>query len=141
MTEKEPQIPQPSLYDATLARVDERTKTIQNELSQFRDDLRNSITSVIGTIKDVEVRQKKETDDLSSDIKEAKTRISTVETSLYAELDKNYVKKVEFEPIKKLSYYLIGFVLTAILSAGLTLIVKSGVSVSSSPAAVSTTQH
>lgn len=42
------------------------------------------------------------------------------------ENEKKYVSKTEFEPIKKLAYGLVGLILTGVVGALITLVIKGG---------------
>src|SRR6266705_947835 len=69
-----------------LARVDERTKAIQTDIAKFRDDLKNSFYSLSDKIRDTETRAVAKYDD----------------------------NKNEFDPIKKIVYGFVGFLLLSI---------------------------
>ncbi len=86
-----------------LARVDERTKAIQTDIAKFRDDLKNSFYSLSDKIRDTETRAVAKYDDNKKDIEEIKRM-----------LDKDYTKKNEFDPIKKIVYGFVGFLLLSI---------------------------
>lgn len=88
MTEEE-------LSSQTLARVDERTKSIQYDIIQLREQLKD---------------------------------IDNINSKQHAEMlvavDKNYTKKAEFDPIKKLVYGFVGFLLLSIGGMFIALITK-----------------
>ena len=75
----------------TLARVDERTKTIQNEMIQMRADFKSAIQLFDVSLKESEARQ------VARVVELEKSLLSVIDS-----LDKNYVKKEAFAPIQKL---------------------------------------
>jgi len=97
------------LNQETLARVDERTKSIQNELSQLRGDLKSSAEDITEKIRETERR--------------TVIRIENLEhgaSEIFTILDREYVKKAEFGPIKIVVYGFVGLLLTAIITAMIT---------------------
>jgi ribosome recycling factor len=94
-----------------FARIDERTKAIQEELRNFRLDVKNSIANLLERIKEVEVR-----DNIRQD---AQTKLHD---DLSEHLDKNYVKKETFSPIQHLVYGFVGLIITSVLAALISLV-------------------
>ena len=97
------------LNQETLARVDERTKSIQSELSNLRGDLKSSAEDIADKIRETERRTVIRIEKLEHD-----------DTEIFTILDREYVKKAEFGPIKVVVYGFVGLLLTAIITAMIT---------------------
>ena len=98
----------------TLARVDERTKSIQNDISQLRDDLKGSMIGLSDKIKDVEMR-------FNVKLVEAHAEI----TNIYTTLDREYTKKADSGPVHKLVYGFVGLLVTGVIVALLSTVIKT----------------
>jgi hypothetical protein len=83
-----------------LFRLDERTKNIQDALTKNGEELKNSFIALSDKIRDTERRQ----DQKSDDNKKAVAEIIEM-------LEANYTKKTEFDPIRKIVYGFVGFLL------------------------------
>lgn len=81
-------------YDL-LARLDERTKAIQSEISHLRTEVKEKVERIESSI----TTMKREVDDV----------LETVE--------KDYVRKETFVPIQKIVYGVVGLILTAVFAA------------------------
>jgi hypothetical protein len=99
-----------------LARVDERTKSIQTDISKFRDDLKNSFISLSDRIKETETRHDIKYDENKKNIDELKELVDT-----------HYIKKDEFEPVKKIVYGFVAFLLLSIGGMFIALLAKPSV--------------
>lgn len=96
-----------------LARVDERTRSIQDDIINFRNELKNSFQSLSERIKDTEIRQSIRHEENRKEI-----------DSLNELIDKDYIKKTEFEPIKKIVYGFVGFLLLSLGGMFIALLTK-----------------
>lgn len=100
------------IAEATVARIDERTKSIQTELIQIRLDLKETIESVVDRIRDADKRH-------SDKYKSLEERQDVI----VSKLEEEYVTKSEFSLIQKVVYGFIGLVLVAVVSAWLAAVV------------------
>lgn len=96
-----------------LARLDERTLSILNDLTKLRLDLRDTVDTISDRVKDVESR-------VNMKAQEIEDRLDT----LTDHVEKNYVKKTEFSPIKLIVYGFVGLVLTAFVGVLITQVFK-----------------
>lgn len=92
---------------ALLARLDERTVAIQNDVTSFRQDLRSFNEANATRFKELE-------DKTESRLEDLETHVENV-----------YVTKEQFGPVQKLVYGFVGVVILSVLGAILsTVIVK-----------------
>jgi len=110
-----------------LARVDERTKSIQADISKFREDLKTNFSNLSDKIRDTEIRNATKFDETSQDIDEIKEMIDT-----------HYIKKTEFDPIRKIVYGFVGFLLLSIGGMFIAIIARPGSIAETRPAIAST---
>jgi len=110
-----------------LARVDERTKSIQSDIGKFRDDLKNSFFALSEKIKDNENRQTEKYEENKEDIEEVKKLIDT-----------HYIKKTEFDPIRKIVYGFVGFLLLSMGGMFIAVIARPGAFLEAKPSVTST---
>ena len=110
-----------------LARVDERTKSIQGDIVKFRDDLRLSFASLSDKIRDTENRQTEKYEENKENIDEIKSLIDT-----------HYTKKTEFDPIKKIVYGFVGFLLLSIGGMFIAVIARPTAFLEAKPSVTST---
>ncbi len=90
--------PLPHLNRALLERLDERTASIQSDLTEIKKELSNKYVT--------------------------KTEFEPVEKVVESLSDK-YVSKDEFAPVKKIVYGLVGLILTAVVVAALGLLLAA----------------
>lgn len=98
----------------TLARIDERTKGIQNDIASLRTELHTSVETLNDSIKDTEERQKSKNQDIDK-------RFEILEK----ELDRDYVKKGELTPIRYIVYGFVGLICTAVVTAMVASVIHS----------------
>lgn len=97
-----------------LARVDERTKSIQNEIGHLREEIKQSVATLSVDIKDTENRQTSKNNDIEKQFVEIRL-----------DLDKNYIKKGQFNPVQYVVYGLVGLILTSVVTAFIATIIHS----------------
>lgn len=112
-----------TLARETLARVDERTRSIQNEVIHLRDDFKLALKTLADTIKDNEAKNSSLYRDMEENYKDLDNKVESMQKEFYSELEKNYVRRDVFEPIKKVVYGLISVVLIGVVTALLSLVV------------------
>lgn len=95
-----------------FARIDERTKAIQEDLHNFRQDVKNSIVNLLERIKEVEIRDNIKFESQDRD-----------HANLVKHLEENYVKKESFSPIQHLVYGFVALIITSVLGALISLVV------------------
>ena len=79
-----------------LAGLDERTRAIQDSVNQIRLDIKDR------------------TENLEQELHDEITEVKDQIKALRKETDEQYVKKVEFDPVKKLVYGVVAFFLVSI---------------------------
>lgn len=95
-----------------IVRVDERTKSIQSELKQFRIDVTARFNDAIDKIKENEIRYNQQQMELES------------KYALFMEdVKKSYVKNDSFTPVKLIVYGFVSLILTTVIGALLTTII------------------
>src|SRR5262245_41233994 len=97
----------------TIARVDERTKAIQDELKQFRIDINNALISLTDRVKESEARFHSRAAELDAE-----------HDAIYEKLDKSYVKRTEFSPVQRIVYGAMAIIATSVIGAILALVLK-----------------
>lgn len=97
--------------DAIVARIDERTKSIQTELVQIRIDLKENLESVIDKVRGIEHRH----DDRMRGIDE---KIEKIEEKL----DKDFVKHHDISLLQKVVYGMVGLICTIVIGAIVTTV-------------------
>lgn len=101
----------------TLARVDERTKAMQADLAQFRQDVNKSLNDIGNTIKDTETRNKENFNRLEDNL-----------NSFKEESNNKFVRKEEFDPVRKVVYSILYITGAVVLAGLLGLIIHSNLS-------------
>lgn len=115
MTEEE-------INQQTLARVDERTKSIQSEIGQLRDDMKTTAAVLADKTREIAIAVAEKTKE--ADIR-MNTHMAEVQSRLTIQSDnlKNeYVSKTEFWPIKIIVYGFVALMLTALCTAIVTTV-------------------
>jgi hypothetical protein len=97
---------------AVMARLDERTQAIQQSIQALRTEITDQSRLLTDRIKSTE-------DNFEKKIKENEKQVEDLEDFLLG----NFVKKEEFDPIKKFVWGLIGLVLLTVAGSLLTLVV------------------
>jgi archaellum component FlaC len=87
-----------------LERLDERTKMIQTEQADLRKDI------------------KELKDELYDEVKEVRLLAQSELSAFSKKTSEDFVKKTEFEPIKRFVYGVVGFILVAVGSVFFTLL-------------------
>jgi len=90
-----------------LSGLDERTKAIRDNIDQMRTEVRGKF------------------DEMSKTHKNEIDEIKDTHKSLRKEIDDGYTKKVEFEPVKKLVYGVVSFLLLAVGGMIISLVNKN----------------
>lgn len=103
-----------------LIRLDERTKLIQDDLLRLKVELKDNrieTREVNAKLEQLVTKAKSELDDFSDAIKaEMETYKDTINNS--------FVRKEIFNPIQLIIYGMVGLILSGVLTAALTLLVK-----------------
>lgn len=107
----------------TLARVDERTRAIQSEVIHLRDDFKLTFKSLAEEIKNSDVRNAALYRDVDDSVKELDKKMDEMQKEFYSELEKNFVRREVFDPIKKIVYGVVSIVMVAVITALLSLVV------------------
>jgi hypothetical protein len=119
----------PIITESTVARIDERTKSIQTELVQIRVDIRDAIENLVDRVRDVEKRHGEKMEDIVEQ-----------HVELVKEVRTDYVKKSEFALIQKIVYGFVGIIITSVVVALLaTVIIQPQKSERVAPTAFTTT--
>jgi hypothetical protein len=95
-----------TVTDAVVARIDERTKSIQTELVQIRIDLKENLDVVVDKIRDVEKRQEEEIGEVKKNHAE-----------LVKKVDSELVRKEDFSLIQKIVYGFVGLIVVSVMGA------------------------
>lgn len=101
-----------SVTDAVVARIDERTKSIQSDLVQIRIDLKENLDVVVDKIRDVERRH----GDQIEEIKES-------HAELVKKVDTDVVKVSEFALIQKIVYGFVSIIVVSVVAALLATVI------------------
>jgi hypothetical protein len=102
---------------ALLARLDERTVAIQNDVASFRQDLRIMNEAHAERTREVEEKAK-------TDKQEILLQMETTISDIKKQLDGNYVTKDQFTPIQKLVYGFVSVIVMGVLGAIITTVLS-----------------
>ena len=113
-----------SVTKETVARIDERTKSIQSELVQIRIDLKDSVDRMTDTVKDIDRRQTARIDENEKKLENTIEDVNKSITDLKDDTFDTYVTKDEFALVKRVVYGFVGLVVTAVVVALLTSVIN-----------------
>lgn len=99
-----------------LARLDERTHSIQTILGTLSNEIKTSNEALAKRVESVETK-------LSIRVNELEKTLNARIDNSNAELDANFVKKEAFNPIKNIVYGAVGMILTSVFAALIALVI------------------
>lgn len=100
------------MSEAVVARIDERTKSIQTELVQFRIDLKSSLETVADKIREVDRRYGDEIEGVKQQFQDLNKKI-----------DNELVHQTEFAWIQKFVYGFVSLIVVTVVTALLATVI------------------
>lgn len=115
--------------ESTVARIDERTKSIQTELVRIADDIKTNNDAILDRVKETE---KRHSDQISDALEKHDDLARKVETE--------YVKVTDFALIQKIVYGFVGIIVMSVVAAVLATVIIQPAKTVTTPVPIVTTK-
>lgn len=106
-----------------LARLDERTMSIQHDLNNIRTDISGIKVELKEKTVQLEEAIRKNRDTLDESLDDNRAEIQKIYDAFKLTIDKDFVRKESFLPVQKIVYGLVGLVMSAIVVALLGIVI------------------